>query len=91
MANVNWINGKFEPSESGEYYVIIEAQCDLCDYKKGDIEIDSDWYNKELKQFESIGKNNKSWKIIAWADILLPDIPKDLQGKVKSYMGKSLK
>lgn len=90
MAIVNWIKGSIEPSESGEYYIIIEAQNNIGDYKKGDIEIDSDWYDKESNQFDTIGKNNKTWKVIAWANILLPDIPKDLQDRVKSYMGKRI-
>ena len=31
MAKVNWINGKIAPPESGEYYVILEAQQDIRD------------------------------------------------------------
>lgn len=83
MAKANWINGSIEPPEPGEYYTI-------CEYKKtGEIWIDSDSW--EGNYWETLGENNSYWQVIAWARVLHPDIPADLQGRVKLYFGKEVK
>ena len=87
MAEVNWIRGELNPPSSGEYYIILEAQQWIGDFKVGDIEITSDYFDKEAGCFDTIGLVNPSWKVLAWADMLRPDIPKDLQGRVKVYFG----
>ena len=88
MAEVNWINGNIEPTESGEYYLIIEAQHDIGDFKKGDVEITSEYYDTQTKEWDSIGKDNPTWKVLSWAKMLRPNIPKDLQKRTKWYFGK---
>lgn len=91
MAEVNcWIKGELNPPESGEYYVILEAQEDLLTFKKGDIEMQSDYFNADTKEWDDLGKDNPSWKVLAWADILRPNIPNDLKGRVKRYFGKDV-
>lgn len=96
MANVNWIKGSIEPPEGKYYYIIIEAQHDILNLEtgemfvqEGDIEITSDEYDHEMG-FLSIGKANPFWKVLAWADILYPDIPEDIRGKVTTYFGVKL-
>ena len=86
MAKVNWIKGNTPPA-SGEYYIIIEAQKDLADFNKGDIELTDDYYNANTKEFDTIGKDNDSWKVLAWADMLMPDVPDFARKKLKSYFG----
>ena len=92
MAEVNWIKGELNPPSSGEYYVIQEAQHDISSIgiKKGDIEITSDYWDKELSEWDELGKDNPTWKVLSWADILHPNIPRDLMGRVKRYFGKDV-
>ena len=87
MAEVNWIRGEINPPESGEFYVILEAQEDLFTFKKGDIEMQTDCFDKERGVWEELGANNPFWKVLAWADVLHPNIPNDLIGRVKRYFG----
>ena len=83
-----WIPGTIAPPESGEYYVIVEAQFDNEFVKKGDIEMSTDYYNSNTNSFDSIGdRNNPYWKVLNWAFITTPAIPKDLKGRVKNYFG----
>lgn len=86
--NTNWINGTIAPSESGEYYLIIEALCDGFSHKKGDIEMTTDYYNADTDEFDEIGsRDNQYWKLLSWAAITTPAIPDDLKGRVKNYFG----
>ena len=86
MAKVNWIKGNTPPT-SGEYYIILEAQKDLADFNKGDIEITDDYYNAEFGEFNTLGENNEFWKVLAWADMIRPDVPDLARKKLKSYFG----
>ena len=94
MAKVNWINGKIAPPESDEYYVILEAKQDIRDpdtneliVSAGDVEMDGDWYDAERRYFSSIGENNPLWRVVAWANILKPDVPDDIKPKLRTYFG----
>ena len=85
-----WINGTMAPTESGEYYTAIEALEDnpYMGIKKGDIEIETDYYDTSGWRWDSIGRDNPSWRIVCWARILRPDIPDGLHQRVKSYFGQ---
>lgn len=87
---VNWIKGVIEPPEEGKYYVITEAQNDTALYKKGDIVIDYDWYSKALG-WMSIRDNNSAWKILAWAEIPLPYVPKKVTDRLVTYFDTEVK
>lgn len=98
MAEVNWIKGTIAPLESGEYYVILEAKRSTFDpctgetlIRAGDIEVTGDWYDKEDGYFQSTGKMNPIWKVCAWADILKPSVPKEIQDRVRWYFGNEVK
>lgn len=82
MAKVNWINGSIEPPEVGEYYTITQSV-------KGDVWIDTDTWDGE--KWETLGADNSYWKVLSWARVLKPDIPKDLQGRVNLYFGQEVK
>lgn len=88
MAKVNWINGSIEPSETGKYYVISEAVTDYNGLKKGDVIISMDEWLPVLNKW---GYYNIHFRILAWAPMIYPDIPKDLQGRVKWYFGKEVR
>ena len=97
MAKVNWINGKIEPPESGEYYVIFEAKQDIRDpdtnellASAGDVEMDGDWYDAERRYFSSLGENNPFWRVLSWANILKPDVPDDIKPKLRTYFGEKV-
>lgn len=97
MANVNWIKGEIAPPENGEYYVILEAMQDgdalpsgEMLIRKGDIEITSDWYNTGRGAFDTIGKDNPIWKVLAWAEIFKPSVPEALRDRVRWYFGKEI-
>lgn len=81
---VNWIKGGIEPPEQGKYYVIIEAQKDTAPYKKGDIVIGFDWYSEGLGWLSFI-VDGSTWKVIAWAEMLLPDAPKEVEDRLVTY------
>ena len=81
---VNWIKGVIEPLEEGKYYVITEAQKDTTLYKKGDIVIGSNWYSKTLGWLSFI-VDNSTWKILAWAERLLPDVPEEVEDRLVTY------
>lgn len=87
MAEVQWFKGSVNPPNSGEFYVAIEALQDTqCgSFKKGDVEITTDYFDKERGYFDTIGEPNPYWKVLCWADVLKPDIPKPLRDKVKVY------
>lgn len=87
MPQVNWIRGEINPPSSGEYYIIIEAQHDIADFKKGDVEVTSDYFDAERKEWDTIDKDNPTWKVLCWADILRPSIPNDLIKRTKVYFG----
>lgn len=89
MAKVNWIKGEINPPESGDYYVIEEAQLDIRTerIKEGDIEITTDYFDAERQEWEELGKDNPYWKVLSWAHILHPDIPNDLRDRVTLYFG----
>lgn len=85
-----WINGTIAPPARGEYYTAIEALIDIpyADIKKGDIEIETDYYDTSEGCWESIGRDNPWWKVVCWARIIHPDIPDGLHQRVKSYFGQ---
>lgn len=94
MNNVNWINGTINPPESGEYYVIMEAQQDMKDpdtgeilHNAGDIEMDEDWFDHMTVCWQSLGKANPFWRVLSWANVLRPSIPDNLRLRVKRYFG----
>ena len=98
MAKVNWINGHIPPPESGEHYVIVEALKNMRDPEngkllvgKGDVEIYTDWYDTKRGYFDSIGKENSFWKVVARASVLRPDVPDDIKPKLRTYFGKKVK
>lgn len=80
----SWIKGEVEPTEQGKYYVITEVQKDTALYKKGDIVIDYDWYSK-IMGWMSIKENGSTWRILAWAEILLPDVPEEIKDRLVTY------
>lgn len=82
MAKVNWINGSIKPQENGRYYVISEAVTDYNGLKKGDVVVSMDEWLPVLNKW---GYYNSHFRILAWAPMIYPDIPKDLQGRVKWY------
>lgn len=86
----SWIKGGIEPPEQGKYYVITEVQKDTALYKKGDIVIDYDWYSKTLG-WMSIKENGSTWKILAWAEILLPDAPEEVKDRLVTYFDVEVK
>ena len=86
MAKVNWINGAIEPPETGEYFVIVELLNDIGPLKKGDVIMDGDVYTST-----GWGEYYGIYKVLSWARILYPDIPADLQGRVKWYFGKDVR
>ena len=87
---VNWIKAEIKPLEEGKYYVITEAQNDTALYKKGDIVIDCDWYSKALG-WMSIKDNGSTWNILAWAEIPLPDVPKEVKDRLVTYFDVEVK
>lgn len=87
MPQVSWIKGEINPPNSGEYYIIIEAQRDVLGFKKGDVEVTSDGFNAKRKEWDTIGRNDSYWKVLCWADILRPSIPDDLVKRTKVYFG----
>lgn len=98
MAEVNWIKGTIAPPESGDYYTILEAMRSTFDPRtgetlisKGDIEVTGDWYNADRAAFDSIGKLNPVWEVLAWADVFKPPIPADIRDRVRWYFGKEVK
>lgn len=80
----SWIRGEIKPLEEGKYYVITEAQNDTALHKKGDIVIDYDWYSKALG-WMSIRAEGLTWKVLAWAEILLPDVPETVRERLVTY------
>lgn len=95
MSDVRWIKGAIEPPESGEYYVICKALRDIADveagetyYKAGEYEIAGDWWDADEKAWQSIGRENPFWEVETWANILLPNVPKDIADKVRVYFGR---
>ena len=98
MADVNWINGTIAPPESGDYYIILEAMRSTFDpytgetlISKGDIEITNDWYDAKRRYFDGIGENNPFWRVLAWANVLKPDVPEDVKPRLRIYFGAKVK
>ena len=89
MAKANWINGSIKPPEATVYYVIIECVKDFGDMKAGEISIRTAiWFG----DFWNItGRKNENFRVLGWAEQLFPDIPADLQGRVKWYFGEEVK
>lgn len=98
MAKVIWNKGTIAPPESGDYYVIMEAIQNSDPLpsgetliRKGDIEVTTDWYDSSREAFDSLGVENPIWRVLAWANILLPPIPEGIQDQVRWYFGKEVK
>lgn len=98
MAEVNWIKGTIAPPESGDYYIILEAMRGSDPLPsgevlvhKGDIEITTDWYDAKRRYFDSIGENNPFWRVLAWANVLKPDVPEDVKPRLRIYFGVKVK
>ena len=87
---VNWTRGEIAPFAEGKYYTIVEAQKDTALYKKGDIVIDYDWYSKALG-WMSIRDNGSTWKVLAWAEILFPDVPEEVSDRLVTYFDTEVK
>lgn len=95
MAEVTWIKGTIDPSQSGEYYVTLEAKQDIVDpatgkvyYKAGDVMIDVDFYYAEDRFWEQLGKGNPFWAVVCWAHIIKPDIPDGVRERLVEYFGE---
>ena len=98
MAEVNWIKGTIAPPESGDYYIILEAMRDIDPLPsggeiihKGDIEITTGWYDAKRRYFDGIGENNPFWRVLAWANVLKPDVPEDVKPRLRIYFGTKVK
>lgn len=98
MAKVNWINGKIAPPESGEYYVLLEAQQDIRDpdtnellVSAGDVKMTGDWYDAKRRYFDSVGENNPFWRVLSWANVLKPDVPEDIKPRLAIYFEQKVK
>ena len=98
MAKVNWVKGTIAPPESGEYYVILEAteawgcvEPGARNWNPGEIGMTGDWYDTEEGCFQSLGKGNPFWRVLAWADALKPDVPEDIKPKLAVYFGQKVK
>ena len=87
---VSWIKGVIEPPEERKYYVIMEAQTDTALYKKGDIVIAFDRYSKTLGWLSFI-VDDSTWKILAWAEILFPDVPEEVTDRLVTYFDTEVK
>lgn len=85
--DVMWVQGYINPTKSGEYYVALEAQEEILKFKIGDVEITTDYYNALSSEWESLGKDNDSWKVLYWADVSLPVVPDDIEDRVREYFG----
>lgn len=81
---VNWIKAETKPPKEGEYYTIAEMQRDGIFYKKGDIVIEFGWYSETLGWAAS-QDSLSTWKILAWAEILLPDVPEEVKDRLVTY------
>ena len=82
--NVSWIKAETKPPKDGEYYTIAEMQRDGIFYKKGDIVIELDCYSDMLGWGASRGSLSE-WKVLAWAEIPLPDVPKEVEDRLVMY------
>ncbi len=98
MAEVNWIRGTINPPSSGEYYVICRVLQDINDpdthenyFKAGEYEITGDWWDAEDGAWQSLGKDNPFWEVESWANVLCPNVPRDIAKQVRRYFGKDLK
>lgn len=89
MAKVNWINGSIKPPKAKVYYVIMECVKDFGDMRAGEIDICSAIWFGDF--WDISGRKTENFRILSWAEQLLPDIPEDLQGRVKWYFGKEVK
>ena len=85
--NINWISGKTFPTINGDYYVIIEAQRDMNDIKKGDVEVTIDYFYVHDNAFYNTSDDETWWKVLYWAKIDKPNIPDDVKDKVISCVG----
>ena len=88
--NVSWIKAETKPPKNGEYYTIAEMQRDGIFYKKGDIVIELDWYSDMLGWEASRGSLSE-WKVLAWAEIPLPDVPKEVEDRLVKYFDTEVK
>lgn len=89
MAKVNWINGEIDPPEIKSYYVIIECVKNFGYIKAGEISIrTATWLGN---CWNVMGRKNENFRVLSWAERLFPDIPKDLQGRVKWYFGEEVR
>ena len=98
MDEVTWIKGTIDPPQSGEYYVILESKQDRVDpvtgkvwYRAGDVMIDTDCYYACAHFWEQLGKDNPFWELLCWADILKPNIPDGVRGRLVEYLGTKVK
>ena len=97
MAEVTWIKGTIDPTQSGEYYVTLEAKQDIVDtvagevlYRTGDVTIGIDCYYAGAHFWDQLGENNPFWALLCWADILEPDIPDCVREKLVEYFGEKV-
>ena len=88
--NVSWIKAETKPPKDGEYYTIYEMQRDGIFYKKGDIVIEFDWYSDTLGWAAS-RDSLSTWKILAWAEILLPKPPEEFKDRLVTYFDTEVK
>ena len=88
--NVSWIKAENKPSEDGEYYTIAEMQRDGIFYKKGDIVIEFDCYS-DMLGWGASRDSLSTWKVLAWAEIPLPDVPKEVEDRLVTYFDKEVK
>ena len=86
----SWIRGETKPPKDGEYYTIAEMQRDGIFYKKGDIVIEFDWYSETLGWAAS-RDSLSTWKVLAWAEILLPDVPEEIKDRLVTYFDVEVK
>lgn len=90
-ADAMWIQGYINPTKTGEYHVALESQREIAYFKPGDVEITTDYFSVECGEWESLGKDNDSWKVLCWAEIPLPVVPEDIEDRVKKYFGTVVK
>lgn len=93
---VNWIKGSIPPGQDGDFYILAEALRFLWNDDEvyaypGELVIDRAVWRESLGGFYGAAGSDPLWRVLAWAPIIYPDVPKEDRPRLRGYFGERVR
>lgn len=93
---VNWIKGSIAPGQDGDFYAILEALTDVWQdgelyCKEGKLAMGVSTWSASEGGFPCTSGEHPIWRVLAWAPVILPDVPREDRPRLWRYFGERVR